>query len=77
VACVFAVVFGWRYGTGHASRASSFAHDYHHILKSLVYFADAQSDPMPDMRFKVSWREVTTFFKKEIPRLAVEIVGLR
>ncbi|MBI4128310.1 MAG: nucleotidyl transferase AbiEii/AbiGii toxin family protein, partial [Parcubacteria group bacterium] len=23
------------------------AHDYHHILKSLIYFADAEEDPMP------------------------------
>lgn len=29
-----------------------------HILKSLVYFADAESDPMPEMLIKTSWKEI-------------------
>src|SRR3990172_6429624 len=36
----------------------SVAYNYHHILKSLVYFADAPNDPMPSMLIDVSWIEV-------------------
>jgi hypothetical protein len=32
-----------------------------HILKCLVYFKDAELDPMPDMAVRVSWDEVKTF----------------
>src|SRR3989344_2857040 len=31
------------------------AHNYHHILKALVYFADAESDPEPEIYFNVTW----------------------
>ena len=37
-----------------------------HILKSLVYFEDAQKDPMPRMTIPVSWARVKNFFKKEV-----------
>ena len=33
-----------------------------HILKALVYFNDAEVQPMPRMRKKVTWTEV----KKEV-----------
>ncbi len=42
------------------------AHDYHHILKSLVYFVDSESDPEPEIFFKASWPEVKSFFEKEV-----------
>ena len=54
----------------------SVAHDYHHILKSLVYFDDAEDDPMPDINFKASWKEVKDFFKKQIPIIAGIVMGL-
>lgn len=50
----------------------SIAHDYHHILKSLVYFNDAESDP--DIYFKASWKEVKKFFTKEIPDIIKKII---
>jgi len=46
------------------------AHDYHHILKSLVYFADAENDPLPKINFKAAWPEVKNFFQKEITVLS-------
>lgn len=52
------------------------AHDYHHILKSLVYFEDAQSDPAPEINFKANWNEIKKFFKKEIPQITTKIIGL-
>lgn len=55
----------------------SVAHDYHHILKSLVYFEDAESDPMPEIFFKAGWRTVKNFFIKEVPKIAVEVMKLR
>lgn len=40
-----------------------------HILKSLTYFADAESEPMPDMLIPISWETVKGFFISEVPRL--------
>ena len=44
----------------------------HHILKSLVYFEDAEHDPMPQLFFKVSWQQVKAFFRHEAPALIQE-----
>ncbi|MFH0923961.1 MAG: nucleotidyl transferase AbiEii/AbiGii toxin family protein [Candidatus Falkowbacteria bacterium] len=35
-----------------------------HILKSLTYFTDADSEPMPIMIQEISWREVKKYFQK-------------
>lgn len=40
-----------------------------HIKKSLVYFADAEGDPMPKMVKLLSWPEVKKFFIAEARRL--------
>ena len=52
----------------------SVAHGYHHILKSLVYFEDAETDPDPEIYFKASWKEVKKFFTKEITIIAKKII---
>lgn len=52
----------------------SIAHDYHHILKALVYFKDAESDPEPQIYFDASWKKVKKFFTKEIPLIANRIM---
>ncbi|MEK7500669.1 MAG: nucleotidyl transferase AbiEii/AbiGii toxin family protein [Patescibacteria group bacterium] len=44
----------------------SVAHDHHHILKSLVYFNDAEADPSPEVFFKAAWKDVKNYFKKEV-----------
>ena len=54
----------------------SVAHDYHHILKSLVYFDDAESDPAPEINFNASWKEVKEFFMDQIPRVTKDLVNL-
>ena len=54
----------------------SVAHDYHHILKSLVYFDDAENDPDPTIFFKANWKIVKNYFKKEIPVIARKLIGL-
>lgn len=40
-----------------------------HILKSLAYFDDAESEPMPDMTNQITWEAVKKFFLNEIPML--------
>ena len=54
----------------------SVAHDYHHILKSMVYFIDAESDPDPVIFFDVDWDEIKAFFQKEIPVLTKKLMQL-
>ncbi len=54
----------------------SIAHDYHHILKSLVFFEDAESDPAPEIYFKANWREVKNFFIKEAPAITAKLIDL-
>ncbi|MEK7193689.1 MAG: nucleotidyl transferase AbiEii/AbiGii toxin family protein [Patescibacteria group bacterium] len=41
-----------------------------HIKKSLVYFEDAEGDPMPQMLQPVSWEEVKSFLEREALRLS-------
>lgn len=52
----------------------SVAHDYHHILKSLVYFADAEEDPMPDIHFKTDWKTIKQYFLSEVPKAMQSLV---
>lgn len=40
-----------------------------HILKSLVYFEDAESEEMPKMLKKLSWQEVKRYFENEVKKL--------
>ncbi|MBI3402905.1 MAG: nucleotidyl transferase AbiEii/AbiGii toxin family protein [Acidobacteria bacterium] len=42
-----------------------------HVLKSLVYFEDAEREPMPHMLVPIEWQTVKTFFTTEIPRLTI------
>ena len=51
-------------------------HNYQHILKSLVYFDDAEEDPMPVLNFKVTWSEVKVFFELEIPMIMKKYLDL-
>lgn len=45
-----------------------------HILKSLVYFDDAESDPEPEINFDANWKKVKNFFIKEIPIIADKVI---
>lgn len=40
-----------------------------HIIKSLVYFTDAEGDPVPQMIEKIDWEKIEAFFEKEAVRL--------
>ena len=52
------------------------AHDYHHILKSLTYFADAENDPLPKLYFKASWLQIRKFFVSEVPAVTRKLLKL-
>jgi len=47
-----------------------------HILKSLVYFEDAQKEPMPKMTVPISWEQVKKFFKSEISTIKTDNLNL-
>lgn len=51
-------LFQKKYGEGNYNQI--------HILKSLVYFEDADRDPELNMLDQYSWNEVKSFFKKQI-----------
>lgn len=48
-----------------------------HILKSLVYFEDADNDPEPVIFFKTNWKEVKGFFKKEVPFITKKLIHIK
>jgi hypothetical protein len=43
--------------------------NYYHILKSLVYFDDAENEPEIDLLLPFNWEEVKNFFIKNIQEL--------
>ncbi len=47
------------------------------ILKSLVYFEDAENDPEPEIYFKANWNTVKKFFTKEISRITKDLINLK
>lgn len=46
------------------------AHDFHHIMKSLSYFDDAEADPMPTLFFQATWPGIKQFFRREVKKIA-------
>lgn len=40
-----------------------------HIMKSLIFFADAESDEMPKMLKKVVWEDIKKYFENEVKKL--------
>ena len=54
-------VFEQKYGTRRTDR--------YHRLRALAYFADADREPMPDMRIPFDWNEAKQFFTAEATRL--------
>lgn len=52
-------------------------HNMPHFLKSLTYFADAESDPMPEVFFDADWSKIKKFFEREVPMVAIKLLKLR
>ena len=51
-------------------------HNTSHFLKSLVYFEDAESDPMPKLYFKADWAGIKSYFYREVPKITKELLLL-
>ena len=52
-------------------------HDYHHILKSMTYFKDAETDLDPEIFFDADWKKVKDFFTKEIPQITFNVIRIK
>lgn len=52
-----------------AAKFASAKYNRTHVLKSLTYFRDAETEPSPDMLIPLEWSAVTRFFLAETPRL--------
>jgi len=59
-----------------AKEQYSVKQNINHILKSLVYFVDAEDDPNPELHFQATWLNVKDFFEEEISRIAGKIIGV-
>lgn len=44
--------------------------DSYHLMRSLVYFEDAEGEAMPEMLDHVDWKSVKEFFIQEVAKLA-------
>ena len=51
-------------------------HSLPHFLKSLVYFVDAEDDPMPEISFVADWEEVKKYFETTVSTLAKKMLQL-
>jgi hypothetical protein len=51
-------------------------HSLPHFLKSLVYFADAEDDPTPEIFFPADWKTVKHYFETTVPALAKKMLQL-
>ena len=45
-------------------------YNHAHILKSLIYFADAEAQPMPRMHMDVEWEEVKRVITEKVKKFA-------
>jgi len=52
-------------------------HNFHHIIKALSYFADAEAEPMPKVFFDADWKKVKKFFESETRKAARELLGIK
>lgn len=51
-------------------RFASIDYNEYHLLKSLVYFDDAEAEPMPTMLREVSWQTIKLAILSEVRRLS-------
>ncbi len=53
---------------------SGVTHDFHHLLKTLIYFSDADDDTMPKMKKTIVWDTVKKYFVTEVSKLSRKIL---
>lgn len=49
-------------------------HNFHYIIRSLMYFEDAESEPMPKIFFKANWTSVKRYFRKVVPEVTKKLL---
>jgi len=49
-------------------------HNYHHIIKSLIFFEEADEDPDPQIFFDATWEKVKQYFLKIVPEVADKLL---
>lgn len=49
-------------------------HNYHHIIKSLIYFEEAEEDPQPQIFFNATWEQVKQHFISLIPSVTNKLL---
>ncbi|PIT93778.1 hypothetical protein COU00_02525 [Candidatus Falkowbacteria bacterium CG10_big_fil_rev_8_21_14_0_10_43_11] len=59
-----------------ALRQYNVSQNLSHILKSLVYFNDADNDPMPSLFFKTNWKTVKQYLRREVTKTAKKLLKL-
>jgi len=67
-------VLSLRYGLGELvnffeQKFAGVEYNIIHILKSLTYFTDAETEPLPHLLQPLNWDEIKRFFANEAPRL--------
>ena len=56
------------------SQFPNLAHSYHHILKSLTYFEEAEEDPEPQIFFETNWEDIKQYFLKIVPEITNKLL---
>ncbi len=49
-------------------------HNFHHIIKSLIFFEEAEEDPEPQIFFDADWTKVKKYFLKTVPEVADKLL---
>lgn len=57
-----------------ATQYPNLEHNYHHIIKSLMYFEEAEEDPEPQVFFDVTWEQVKQHFITIVPDVADKLL---
>jgi hypothetical protein len=56
-----------------AEKYPTVSYPSYHLLRALVYFADAEADESPSMLVSWDWTEIKRFFEDEVRRLMQEL----
>ncbi len=57
-----------------ATQYPNLKHNYHHIIKSLMFFEEAEEDPDPQIFFDTTWEKVKQYFLKIVPEIADKLL---
>lgn len=58
------------------SQYPSVSHNYQHIIKALMYFSDAEDDPMPALFLDIDWEKIKAHFQSETPKTAKTLLRI-